>query len=146
MKPQALRIAFYLWIVAIAAGVFETLLVVASALFDDASLSGGEDFVPGVIIRLIIFSIMTFVAVQMYKGKNWARFTISILLGILGLLSLIIQPVMWLLEGHAITDAFTSLNIYSALFMTSRMLHVVAVIGATILMFLPSSNIYFRHK
>lgn len=76
----------------------------------------------------------------MRLGKNWAPWTIGILLGVFGLLSLMIQPVSWLMEGHAVSVAFANLNLASAAFMLSRAVHMVSVVAATALMFVPSSK------
>src|SRR5262245_15522795 len=123
--PASLRQAVTLWLVAIGAGVFETLLVVANVLWGNGQLANGESLNPGVTIRLVIFVVMTLVALQLRLGKNWARWTIGIGLGVLGLLSLVIQPVSWLIQGHAVREAFANLNLATAAFMLSRVLHMV---------------------
>jgi hypothetical protein len=142
--PASLQQAVTLWLIAIGAGVFETLLVVANVLWGNGSLANGEDLNAGVAVRLVIFAAMTLVALQVRRGKNWARWTIGILLGVFGLLSLVIQPVSWLLEGHAVSEAFANLSLASAAFILSRAVHMVSVVAATALMFVPSSNIFFR--
>jgi len=118
-------------VAAIGAGVFETILVVANVLWYDGSMANGEGLNAGVAARLVIFVAMTLVALQVRLGKNWARWTIGILLGVFGLLSLVIQPVGWLMEGHAVSEAFAHLNLASAAFMLSRAVHMVTVVVAT---------------
>src|SRR5262245_46190656 len=142
--PASLKQAVSLWLLAIGAGVFETILVVANVLWGDGSMANGEGLGAGVTIRLVIFVAMTLVALQLLRGKNWARWTIGIVLGVFGLLSLVIQPVSWLMEGHAVSEAFANLNVASAAFMLSRALHMVSVVAATVLMFVPTSNNFFR--
>jgi len=142
--PASLKQAVTLWLVAIGAGVFETLLVVANVLWGDGNLANGESLNAGVAVRLVIFVAMTLVALQLRLGKNWARWTIGILLGVFGLLSLVIQPLSWLMEGHAVSEAFAHLNLASAAFMLSRAVHMLAVVAATALMFVPTSNTFFR--
>jgi hypothetical protein len=144
LPPASLQQAVSLWLLAIGAGVFETILVVANVLWGDGSLANGESLNAGVAVRLVIFVAMTLVALQVRVGKNWARWTIGILLGVFGLLSLVIQPLSWLMEGHAVSEAFADLNLASAAFMLSRTVHMVAVVVATALMFVPSSNTFFR--
>ncbi len=118
--PASLTQAVTLWLLAIGAGVFETLLVVANVLWGDGNLANGESLNAGVAVRLVIFVAMTLVALQVRLGKNWARWTIGIMLGVFGLLSLVIQPLSWLMEGHAASEAFAHLNLASAAFMLSR--------------------------
>src|SRR5262249_3326747 len=136
--------AVTLLLLAIGAGVFETLLVVANVLWGDGNLANGESLAAGVTVRLVIFVAMTLVALQLHLGKNWARWTIGIVLGVFGLLSLLIQPLSWLMEGHAVSEAFAHLNLASAAFMLSRAAHMLAVVAATALMFVPASNFFFR--
>jgi hypothetical protein len=142
--PASFEQAVTLWLVAIGAGVFETLLVVANVLWGDGSMANGESLNAGVALRLIIFVAMTLVALQLRLGKNWARWTIGIVLGVFGLLSLVIQPLSWLMEGHAVSEAFAHLNLASAAFMLSRAAHMLAVVAASVLMFVPTSNTFFR--
>jgi len=135
LLPVSLKQAVTLWLLAIGAGVFETLLVVANVLWGDGNLANGEGLNAGVAVRLVIFVAMTLVALQLRLGKNWARWTIGIALGVFGLLSLLIQPLSWLMEGHAVSEAFAHLNLASAAFMLSRAVHMLAVVAATVLMF-----------
>jgi hypothetical protein len=142
--PASLTQAVTLWLLAIGAGVFETILVVANVLWGDGTMANGEGLNAGVPARLVIFVAMMLVALQVRLGKNWARWTIGIVLGVFGLLSLVIQPLSWLMEGHAVSEAFANLNLASAAFMLSRAAHMVTVVAATTLMFVPTSNNYFR--
>lgn len=142
--PASLKQAVTLWLVAIGAGVFETVLVVANALWGDASMASEEGIIAGVAERLVIFFVMTLVALQVSLGKNWARWTIGTFLGVFGLLSLVIQPVSWLMEGHPMREAFVNINLVSAAFTLSRAVHMVAVVAATALMFVPTSNSFFQ--
>jgi hypothetical protein len=144
--PTSLQRAVTLWLLAIGAGVFETILVVANVLWGDGNLANGESLNAGVAVRLVIFVAMTLVALQLRLGKNWARWTIGIVLGVFGLLSLLIQPISWLMDGHAVSEAFAHLNLASAAFMLSRAVHMVTVVAATVLMFVPTSNKFFRAR
>src|SRR5262249_30758569 len=144
LLPVSLKQAVTLWLLAIGAGVFETILVVANVLWGDGSLANGEGLNAGVAVRLVIFVAMTLVALQLRLGKNWARWTIGILLGVFGLLSLWIHPLSVLMEGHALSESFAYLNLASAAFMLSRAVHMLTVVAATALMFVPTSNTFFR--
>jgi hypothetical protein len=142
--PALLKQAVALWLLAIGAGVFETILVVSNVLWGDGNLAKGENLSAGVAVRLVIFVAMPLVALQLRLGKNWVRWTIGIVLGVFGLLSLLIQPLSWLMEGHAVSEVFAHLNLASAAFMLSRTVHMLSVVAATTLMFVPASNQFFR--
>ncbi|UUZ81771.1 hypothetical protein LJK88_45590 [Paenibacillus sp. P26] len=77
-------------------------------------------------------------------GRNWARLVLAVLLGGIGTFSLVIDPVKWLMEGHAFGEAFAGMTVYSILFGLSRIVHLTFVILALVLMFRPAANPYYR--
>ncbi|UUZ92090.1 hypothetical protein LJK87_42770 [Paenibacillus sp. P25] len=68
----------------------------------------------------------------------------AVLLGGIGTFSLVIDPVKWLMEGHAFGEAFAGMTVYSILFGLSRIVHLTFVILALVLMFRPAANPYYR--
>ncbi|MED4750810.1 hypothetical protein [Brevibacillus choshinensis] len=140
--PQEVKKSFMLWLVAIAAGVFEMIIAVTQILSKDSG-SGNSIFI-AVGIRTIIFATLLYIIVKMYYGRNWARIALAILLGGIGTLSLIIDPVKWILEGNSLDKALDSMTLYSFLFGLSRIIHLASVIAAFILMFRPAANKYYR--
>ena len=140
--PREVKKSFLFWLVAIAAGVFEMIIAVIQILSKDSE-SGINIFI-AVGIRTIIFAVLVFIIIKMYRGNNWARVALSILLGGIGTASLIIDPINWILEGNSLDKAFTELTLYSSLFGLSRIVHLASVIAALILMFRPAANKYFR--
>ena len=141
--PGALRASFLLWLIAIGAGVFETGLAVIDALSGDSGL--GMGVIVGVGVRLIVFGAAVYVASRMRLGKNWARITLAIVLGVLGTLSLVVSPISWLAGGHSIVGFLAGADTMTLLFASSRIVHTAAVLAATAFMFLPSANAYFRY-
>ncbi len=87
--PLPVQQAYVLWLVAIAAGLFETLVIVI------ASDESGAGLLAGVIVRFAVFALAVYLAIRMRAGQNWARSALTGLLGVLGLLSLLIGPVTW---------------------------------------------------
>lgn len=140
--PQEVKSSFQLWLVAIAAGIFEMAVVVIETLSADSD-SGDGIFIPA-IIRTVIFAALVYVITRMYRGGNWARIALAVLLGGFGTLSLIIDPIQWIMEGHPVSEAFADMDVYATLFGISRVVHLAAVITACILMFRPDANPYFR--
>jgi hypothetical protein len=131
------QLAFTLWLVAIAAGVFETALALTRAV-------AGDDPYVGVAVRCAVFIGAAFAAVQMRVGKRWARVVLALVLGLVGTLSLVIGPIIWLVEGHPLGGALANADTYSVLFSGSRVVHLAAVLGAVVFMFRPAANSYFR--
>jgi hypothetical protein len=143
--PTQLQASFRLWLVAVAAGLFETALVVVDAT--DGSVGSTAEVAAGVAVRLLVFTGAVFLAVQLRQGRNWARVALAVLLGGFGTLSLVIGPVTWLAEGGSLADAALAVataDLGSVLFAASRMVHLGAVIAALLLMFHPAANAYIR--
>jgi hypothetical protein len=137
--PAAVRAAFVLWLVAVGAGVFETVLVVASG-------KAGGGAAVGVAVRTAVFVAAVLVAFQMRAGRRWARWVLAVGLGVLGTLSLVVDPVRWLLDGNSLTDLVSGASAVDLAFGISRGVHVAAVLAACVLMFVPSAHAYFRDR
>ena len=140
--PRQLRASFWLWLIAVAAGLFETTLVVIDATAGD--VGSAAEVAIGVTIRLLAFTGLVYLAAQLRKGGNWARIALAVLYGGFGTLSLVIGPVTWLAEGGSLADAIAAADLGSVLFAASRLVHLGAIIAALILMFHPATNAYIR--
>jgi hypothetical protein len=141
IEPREVRASALLWLVAVAAGLFETGLVV---LFSGHGLTG--DIVAGALLRLVVFAFVGVLIGYLRRGRNWARLSLAVLLGIFGTLSLLIGPIEWLVAGHSLPAAIEHAPLSSWLFAISRIGHVSAVLGALVLMFRPGANAYFRRS
>ena len=140
--PRQLRASFWLWLIAVAAGLFETTLVVVDATAGEVG-SAAEVAVGGTI-RLLAFTGLVYLAAQLRKGRNWARIALAVVYGGFGTLSLVIGPVSWLAGGGSLADAIAAADLGSVLFAASRLVHLAAIIAALILMFHPATNAYIR--
>jgi hypothetical protein len=67
-----------------------------------------------------------------------------VLLGVIGTLSLVIDPISWLAEGNSLSEVFKEADLLFFLIAPIRIVHLAAVIAALVLMFLPAANTYFR--
>jgi hypothetical protein len=131
--------AFVLWLVAVGAGVAETIV----RLIDSLAAGAGAD-VSGVVIRAIVYTAVIYVATRMRSGKRWARGTLAIALGVVGTLSLVVDPISWLAAGNSLGEVFTEADLLFVLIAPIRAVHLAAVIAALVFMFLPAANNYFR--
>jgi len=130
--PAEVRAAFLLWMGALAAGAAEIAL-------HDIDIGG-------LATRLGIYAVVAAIALRMRAGRNWARLTLAIGLGIVGTLSLVIEPLTWLLDGSSPIDAIRQTDLTGALVATSRILHVLCVWVAVAFMFRPRANTYFKRR
>jgi hypothetical protein len=143
--PKEVQASFVLWLTAVAAGVLETIIrVIDASLIGLASGSGGEADVTGVVIRVIVYTVAVYIIAQMRLGKRWARITLAVLLGVIGTLSLVIDPISWLAGANSLREVFTQADLLFFIIAPIRAVHLVAVISALVFMFLPASNNYFR--
>jgi hypothetical protein len=140
--PKQLQASFRLWLLAVAAGVFETALVVVDAT--DGEVGSAAQVAVGVAVRLLVFTGLVALAARLRQGRNWARVALAVLYGGLGTLSLVIGPVTWLAEGGSLDDAMAAADLGSVLFAASRVVHLGAVIAALTLMFHPAANTYIH--
>jgi hypothetical protein len=140
--PRPLRTSFWLWLIAVVAGLFETTLVVVDATA--GQVGSAAEVAVGVTIRLVAFTGLAYLAAQVLQGRNWARIALAVLYGGFGTLSLVIGPISWLAEGGSLADALAAADLGSVLFAASRLVHVGAIIAALILMFHPAANAYIR--
>ncbi|MFE0171032.1 hypothetical protein ACFWZ2_01845 [Streptomyces sp. NPDC059002] len=140
--PPAVRAAFALWLVAVAAGVFETVLALVR-MTADGDASAGE-LGGGLPLRMAVFSAAVLVAVRMRRGGNGARLALAGAFGVFGTLSLLTGPVRWFADGHGIGAAFQDVGVVDVLFGGSRVLHLAAALAAVVLMFRPAANAWFR--
>ena len=140
--PRQLRASFWFWLVAVAAGLFETALVVIAARAGE--VGSAAEMAVGATIRLLAFSGLVSLAAQLLKGRNWARIALAVLYGGFGTLSLVIGPVTSLAEGVSPADAIAAADFGSVLFAASRLVHLAAIIAALILMFHPATSAYIR--
>ena len=140
--PKQLQASYRLWLVAVAAGVLETALVVADT--GSGEVGSAAQVAVGVAVRLLAFTGLVALAVQLRRGRTWARVALAVLYGGLGTLSLVIGPITWLAEGGSLTDAVAAADLGSVLFAASRLVHLGAVIAALLLMFHPAATAYLR--
>lgn len=136
--PRAVEISFRLWLLAVAAGLFETVLVVTDGLVEH-TLSGGA-IVSGAGVRLVVFAVALVLAFRMRAGSRAASLALTVLLGVLGLASLLVGPLEWLADGAPDPH----LRPVEWVFAGSRVVHVAAVLGAVAAMYAARARRWFR--
>ncbi|WP_329377567.1 hypothetical protein OG625_07510 [Streptomyces sp. NBC_01351] len=140
--PAEIRTAYTLWLTAVAAGAFETVLAIGR-MVADGTASAGEIGI-GLAVRLTVFTVAVLVARRMRGGARWARITLAIGLGVLGTASMVLQPLGYLADGGSLATALSRADALDWVFGASRVVHVGAVLAAVALMFRPPANTYFR--
>jgi hypothetical protein len=93
---------------------------------------------------VVVYTVAVYVIFQMRSGKRWARLTLAVLLGGIGTLSLVVDPISWLAAGHSLGEVFARADLLFAFVAPIRAVHLAAVVAALVFMFLPAANSYFR--
>jgi hypothetical protein len=137
--PVAVRAASGLWLAAVALGAIETVIVVAA---DQA----GDNPLFGVLFRCAVYAAAILTTLRMRAGQRWARLALALVLGIVGTLSLVIEPISWFADGNSLSAATDDADLTWWAIAASRALHVAAVWTAVPLMFTASANAYFRRE
>jgi len=133
--PLPVHLAVLVWLAAVGAGVGEAM--VRTALPDPPT--------PGELAtRFAIYAAVVALVLALFTGRNAIRWALAVLLGGVGTLSLVAEPVSWLASGGSPADFLATAD-GSALLVTGlRVAHMTAVVAALVLMFRPAANAYFR--
>lgn len=116
---------------AVGAGVLETTV----HLFDDSGPL--VDQLPGVAMRLLIYAAVSWVVWQLWRGRGWAKPVLAVGLGLVGTASLIIEPITAIADGASIGDSIASASAAALAIGVFRIAHILLVVVAMALMFLP---------
>ncbi|MET0955879.1 MAG: hypothetical protein ABWY68_07985 [Cryobacterium sp.] len=128
-RPATVTASFYLWLLTVLFGLIgAVLLFILSGSAEVAGATQVPDgtgtavFVTAAVIAIVVAVVQLVIVFQMNAGKNWARIV---------LLVLAVLQVVGVVTGGG-TASWAS------------WLSLAATVVATVLMFLPSSNPYFR--
>ncbi|HEY0636352.1 MAG TPA: hypothetical protein VGD67_01780 [Pseudonocardiaceae bacterium] len=141
--PREVATSYLLWSAAIAAGIFDTVLSVVHAVSGDGSVHAGQ-LVLGVTLRIVAFLALAYLVAQLWLGRRWSRYALALVPGAFGVLALTVGPATWLAGGGSVTAALTDADVLALVIGASRIMHVCAVLGAVVFMFLPAANTWFR--
>jgi hypothetical protein len=133
--PEPVHLAVWLWLGAVAAGAGEALV---RLLLPEPPTLGQLG------IRFAIYTGLAALVLALYTGRNNVRWAVAALLGGIGTLSLVVEPVSWLVAGGDPVAFLTTADVPTVLIALLRVLHVAAVLTALALMFRPASTAFFR--
>lgn len=126
------------WLIAVAAGVLETVI--------QALTSEDYNVAVQLTVRSVVYVLATVVSLQLRRGNGWARIVLTVVLGGLGLFSLLVEPVSWFVAGGAPGAFVGAADAPTLAVILLRTAHVVAVLIALVLMYRPAANRYFRSR
>lgn len=140
LRPRAVRIAVWALLFALSAGVIE----MAAQLWP---LDRLNDSAGAVTIRLGIYAFVLICIIFFARGRGWARLLLLVGIGVVGTLSLIIDPLLWLFAGPDFGAFFAALDGQLTAIVASRIAHIVAVMVAVTAMLRRSTRDHCtRHR
>jgi hypothetical protein len=138
--PMAVRISLSLWWLAIGMALVE----LAAPALGTGNLSGtlngrGVELA----VRGTAFGFLVALSLQMARGRNWARLMLALIFGLVGTLSLVMEPIGWIAAGGRPLDYLARADVVDRIIVISRTAHLLCVLAATALMFTPDSRRFF---
>lgn len=135
--PAPVRAAVVVWLAAVAAGVLETAVHLA-----------GPD-APGVealLVRGAIYAGVVALVLALPTGRNAVRWALTVLLGVVGTLSLVIEPATFLGAGGSPVEYLAEAGVADLAVVVLRTAHLAAVVVAVVLMFRPAASAFFHRS
>jgi|1186.fasta_scaffold441812_1 hypothetical protein len=133
--PGAVATAVALWFTAIGCGVAETLVRLATP---DP---------PGPVALAVRFAVhlgLAGLVLALYSGRDAVRWTVAVVMGLLGTASLVVEPLQWLAAGGSVPDFLAAADGPTIVITVLRAVRVLAVLGALVAMFRPAADRWFR--
>jgi hypothetical protein len=137
VRPWAVTLSVALWLGAILAGVAETLVRLATPEAPAAA---------GLAVRFGLYLVLAVLVLALFRGHDAVRWTVAVLLGGLGTLSLVVEPIGYLAAGGSVAAFLASAGWADLAVAGLRALHIVEVLAALALLFHPSSTAFFRRS
>ncbi|MBW0104951.1 hypothetical protein [Pseudonocardia sp. KRD291] len=135
--PAAVRSAVVLWLGAILAGVAEAFVHLA---LPDPPAAGD------LAVRFGIYLVLGALVLALRTGRNAVRWAVAVLMGVVGTLSLVVEPLGWVLGGGSPVAWLSTAGAPELLAAGLRVVHLVAVAAALVTMFRPSATAFFRGR
>lgn len=133
--PVSVRLSVAGWLTAIAAGAAEALV---RATLPGPPTSGQ------LAGRCAIYAILAAVVLALLTGRDVIRWFVAVLLGGIGTVSLVVEPLRWLADGGSPASFLTAAAPSTLVMAGLRLAHLIAVLTALVLMFRPSAHAFFR--
>jgi uncharacterized membrane protein len=134
--PQSVRWSVWCWLAAVACGVLEALL--------NAVTNPDYDVAVQLSIRAVVYVLVTLLILRLRKGERRVRLALTVLLGVVGMASLLAEPISWLIGGGVPATFLAAADAPTLAVVALRGVHVVAVVTALSLVYGRSANRFFR--
>jgi len=141
--PGALRAACLMWLAAVGAGVAESVIGASGVLAEEGFSAG---LAANIAVRVAVYSAATVLVLFLYRRRPWARTALAVLLGCVGLATLVAPLASWFAAGGDAGAAPAAADGADLAYYAVRAVHIAAVLGAMAAMFLPASGAALRRR
>lgn len=142
--PQSFASASAWFALAVIAGIAESIIAVVDGLFIDTDAYSGTEIVINLAFRAIVYGTMLVVIRFLRQGARWPAIVLTVVLGVIGMGTLVVPYFMWLADGNDIMQGIRDLDALGGVFAIVRVLHVVFVVLGVIYLYIPQSLRYYR--
>lgn len=132
--PRPVRAAVVVWLAAVGAGVAETLVHLSGP---DAPGAGA------LVVRGAVYAVVVALVLSLRTGRDAVRWTLALLLGVVGTASLVVEPFTFLAAGGSPVEYLAGAGVGDLAIVALRLVHLAAVVVALVLMFRPAANAFF---
>lgn len=140
--PAPVRASRNLWWLAIATALVELGANLSEGGGPLSSMLAGRG--PELAVRFTAYLLLFGLSMAMAAGRSWARIALLLIFGVVGTLSLVMEPIGWLVAGGDAVGYLQGADARGWIVIVSRVAHLACVILAVMLMFGPAANGYFR--
>lgn len=138
--PPEVERAISLGLIAVGAGIFETLLRVVHAF---ATQPTPGSTVWDATIRMLLCTALWSLVLRLRRGEHWLRISLAVVLGGLAALCTVVPVVSSMIAGHAVLSFLPDSGGWMVAFATVQAGYTVAVLLATIRIFSPEASRFF---
>ena len=138
--PPEVERAISLWLIAVGAGIFETLLRVVHAF---ATQPTPGSTVWDATIRMLLCTGLWSLVLRLRRGEHWLRIALAVVLGGLAALCTVVPVVGSVITGHAVLSFLPDSSGWMVAFAAVQAGYTIAVLLATIRVFSPEASRFF---
>lgn len=140
-RPAVIGLAFALWLGAVVTAIIEVL--VRFAIKPGGFTAAIADSGPEIPVRMTAYAILIALALLLRARRNFARHLLTLIFGGLGLFSLLVEPVQWLMAGGDVAAFLGAADGAMWAMILSRIAHILCVVVAIVLGYTPPANVWF---
>ncbi|HLU34546.1 MAG TPA: hypothetical protein VKZ61_02160 [Thermomicrobiales bacterium] len=144
--PESLRQAAMWFTLAVIAGIAESAISVVDGVFLETGTYSSGEIIANVALRVVVYGSVLVIIRYLRQGHRWSSHALTLVLGVLGMGSLVVPYLLWLGDGNSVIAGIKGLDAVGALFAGVRVAHVVFVLLGLLSLYAGPSRRYYRRE